>query len=147
MTLFEQVDSPQDLRRLAVDQLPGLAAEMRADMIDAISQTGGHLGSGLGVLELSIALHYVHDFRKDRLVFDVGHQCYPHKMLTGRKDRMRTMRQTDGLCGFPHPAESDYDLFHTGHAGSSISLGLGLAAADKAAGTDRRTVVVIGDAG
>jgi 1-deoxy-D-xylulose-5-phosphate synthase len=147
MSLFDHVDSPQDLRRLPVEQLTGLAAEMRADLIDAISQTGGHLGSGLGVLELTIALHYVHDFRRDRLVFDVGHQCYPHKMLTGRKGRMRTMRQTDGLCGFPHPAESEYDLFHTGHAGTSVSLGLGLAAADKAAGNGRRTVVVIGDAG
>jgi 1-deoxy-D-xylulose-5-phosphate synthase len=147
MSLFDHVDSPQDLRRLPVEQLPELAEAMRADLIDAISQTGGHLGSGLGVLELTIALHYVHDFRRDRLVFDVGHQCYPHKMLTGRKQRLRTMRQTDGLCGFPHPFESDYDLFHTGHAGTSISLGLGLAAADKAAGTQRRTVVVIGDAG
>ena len=145
--MFEKVDSPEELRRLSVEDLVPLAAEMRADLIDAISQTGGHLGSGLGVLELTIALHYVHDFRRDRLVFDVGHQCYPHKMLTGRKDRMRTMRQTDGLCGFPHPEESEYDLFHTGHAGTSISLGLGLAAADKARGEDRRTVVVIGDAG
>jgi 1-deoxy-D-xylulose-5-phosphate synthase len=147
VSVFEKVNGPEDLRRLPVEELPGLAAEMRAELIDAISRTGGHLGSGLGVVELTIALHYVHDFRRDRLVFDVGHQCYPHKLLTGRKDRIRTMRQTDGLCGFPHPAESDYDLFHTGHAGTSISLGLGLAVADKAAGEDRRTVVVIGDAG
>jgi 1-deoxy-D-xylulose-5-phosphate synthase len=147
MSVFEKVDQPEDLRRLSVEELPALAAEMRAELIDAISQTGGHLGSGLGVLELSIALHYVHDFKRDRLVFDVGHQCYPHKLLTGRKHRIRTMRQTDGLCGFPHPEESEYDLFHTGHAGTSISLGLGLAVADKRAGSDRRTVVVIGDAG
>jgi 1-deoxy-D-xylulose-5-phosphate synthase len=147
VSVFEQVNSPEDLRRLPVDELPQLAQEMRGELIDAISRTGGHLGSGLGVVELTIALHYVHDFRRDRLVFDVGHQCYPHKLLTGRKDRIRTMRQTDGLCGFPHPDESDYDLFHTGHAGTSISLGLGLAVADKAAGEDRRTVVVIGDAG
>jgi len=148
MSLFDKVDLPEDLRRLPVEDLPALAGEMRAELIDAISQTGGHLGSGLGVLELTIALHYVHDFRKDRLVFDVGHQCYPHKLLTGRKRRIRTMRQTDGLCGFPHPDESDYDLFHTGHAGTSISLGLGLAVADKLGGhPDRRTVVVIGDAG
>jgi 1-deoxy-D-xylulose-5-phosphate synthase len=147
VSLFDQVNSPEDLRRLPVDSLPGLADEMRRELIDAISLTGGHLGSGLGVVELTLALHYVHDFRRDRLVFDVGHQCYPHKLLTGRKHRIRTMRQTDGLCGFPHPAESDYDLFHTGHAGTSISLGLGLAVADKAAGEERRTVVVIGDAG
>ncbi len=147
MSVFAKVDSPEDLRRLPQEALPELAAEMRAELIDAISQTGGHLGSGLGVLELTIALHYVHDFRHDRLVFDVGHQCYPHKLLTGRKHLIRTMRRTDGLCGFPHPAESEYDLFHTGHAGTSISLGLGLAVADQRAGSDRRTVVVIGDAG
>jgi 1-deoxy-D-xylulose-5-phosphate synthase len=145
--LLDQIDSPEALRRLPVESLPALAAEMRAELIEAISKTGGHLGSGLGVVELTIALHYVHDFRHDRLVFDVGHQCYPHKMLTGRRGRMDTMRQIDGLCGFPHPVESDFDLFHTGHAGTSISLGLGLAVADKAAGSDRRTVVVIGDAG
>jgi 1-deoxy-D-xylulose-5-phosphate synthase len=147
VSVFDKVNGPEDLRRLPVDELPVLAQEMRAELIEAISRTGGHLGSGLGVLELTIALHYVHDFRRDRLVFDVGHQCYPHKLLTGRKQRIGSMRQTDGLCGFPHPAESDYDLFHTGHAGTSISLGLGLAVADKAAGEDRRTVVVIGDAG
>ncbi len=147
MSHFDHVDSPEDLRRLQVEELPSLADDMREELIAAISETGGHMGSGLGVLELTIALHYVYDFRNDRLVFDVGHQCYPHKMLTHRKHRMRTMRQTDGLCGFPHPAESDFDLFHTGHAGTSISLGLGLAAADKAAGLDRRTVVIIGDAG
>jgi 1-deoxy-D-xylulose-5-phosphate synthase len=147
VSLFEKVNSPEDLRRLPVDELPRLAEEMRLELIEAISQTGGHLGSGLGVVELTVALHYLYDFRRDRLVFDVGHQCYPHKLLTGRKDRIRTMRQTDGLCGFPHPVESEYDLFHTGHAGTSISLGLGLAAAAKAAGEDRRTVVVIGDAG
>ncbi|MGQ0553629.1 MAG: 1-deoxy-D-xylulose-5-phosphate synthase [Planctomycetota bacterium] len=147
MAAYDHIDSPEDLRRLSIEELPGLAAEMRADLIDAIRQTGGHLGSGLGVLELTLALHYVHDFRHDRLVFDVGHQCYPHKMLTGRKGRLRTMRQTDGLCGFPHPEESEFDLFHTGHAGTSISLGLGLAVADRRAGNDRRTVVLIGDAG
>ena len=147
LPLFERIDSPEDLRRLSVDDLPGLAGEMRAEMIDAITETGGHMGSGLGVMELTIALHYIYDFRHDRLVFDVGHQCYPHKMLTGRKGRMRTMRMTDGLCGFPHPNESEYDLFHTGHAGTSISLGLGLAVADKQEGKGRRSVVVIGDAG
>ena len=146
-TLLDQIDSPEALRRLPADSLPEVAAAMRSELIEAISRTGGHLGSGLGVVELTIALHYVYDFRHDRLVFDVGHQCYPHKLLTGRRGRIGTMRQIDGLCGFPHPDESDYDLFHTGHAGTSISLGLGLAVADKAAGNDRRTVVVIGDAG
>lgn len=147
MSLFDNVDSPQDLRRLSLDELPVLADEMRAELIETIHKTGGHLGSGLGVLELTIALHYIYDFSHDRLVFDVGHQCYPHKMLTGRKHRLGTVRQDDGLCGFPHPEESDTDLFHTGHAGTSISLALGLAHADKLAGNDRRTVAVIGDAG
>ncbi|MHC5212777.1 MAG: 1-deoxy-D-xylulose-5-phosphate synthase [Planctomycetota bacterium] len=147
MSAFGSVDSPEALRRLPVEDLPALADELREELIEAISRTGGHLGSGLGVLELTMALHYVHDFKHDRIVFDVGHQCYPHKMLTGRRHLMDTMRKTDGLCGFPHPDESGYDLFHTGHAGTSISLGLGLAAADKRAGEDRRTVVLIGDAG
>ncbi|MED5329904.1 MAG: 1-deoxy-D-xylulose-5-phosphate synthase [Planctomycetota bacterium] len=147
MSLFESVGSPEDLLRIPPDRLPDLADEMREELIETIAKTGGHLGSGLGVLELTIALHYVFDFRRDRLVFDVGHQCYPHKMLTGRKERLNTVRGDDGLCGFPHPQESEYDLFHTGHAGTSVSLGLGLALADKKAGEDRRTVVVIGDAG
>ncbi|MCB9897588.1 MAG: 1-deoxy-D-xylulose-5-phosphate synthase [Planctomycetes bacterium] len=146
MALFEKIDSPDDLRRLPLEDLETLAGEMRGDLIETISRTGGHLGSGLGVVELTVALHYVFDFRKDRLVFDVGHQCYPHKMLTGRKARMGTMRQDDGLCGFPHPNESEYDLFHTGHAGTAISLALGLARADKLAGNGRRTVAVVGDA-
>src|SRR4030095_5019521 len=147
MALLDQIDSPEALRRLPVESLPALAAEMRAELIEAISKTGGALRSGPGVVELTIALHYVHDFRCERLVFDVGHQCYPHKLLTGRKHLIRTMRQTDGLCGFPHPDASEYDLFHTGHAGTRISLRLGLSGADRAAGEDRRTVVVIGDAG
>lgn len=146
MSLLDQIDGPDALRRLSVEELPQLADEMRAELIETISRTGGHLGSGLGVLEMTIALHTVFDFRKDRLVFDVGHQCYPHKMLTGRRGRMDTMRQDDGLCGFPHPNESDYDLFHTGHAGTSISLALGLAAADKQLGRDSTTIAVVGDA-
>ena len=134
MSLFESVGSPEDLLRIPPDRLPDLADEMREELIETIAKTGGHLGSGLGVLELTIALHYVFDFRRDRLVFDVGHQCYPHKMLTGRKERLNTVRGDDGLCGFPHPQESEYDLFQTGHAGTSVSLGLGLALADKKAG-------------
>lgn len=146
MSLFQDINDPSDLRRLSEDDLPLVAEEMRAELIETISRTGGHLGSGLGVLELTLALHYVFDFSKDRLVFDVGHQCYPHKMLTGRKDLLHTMRKDDGLCGFPHPEESEQDLFHTGHAGTSVSLALGLAVADKLAGNGRRTVAVVGDA-
>lgn len=146
MTLFDAINSPEDLRRLSVDELPTVADEMRAVLIDTISKTGGHLGSGLGVLELTMALHFVFDFSKDRVVFDVGHQCYPHKMLTGRKHQLHTMRMDDGLCGFPHPAEHEQDMFHTGHAGTSISSALGLAVADKLAGNNRRTVAVVGDA-
>lgn len=146
MSLFQDINDPADLRRLSEDELPRLAEEMRKELIETISRTGGHLGSGLGVLELTLALHYVFDFSRDRLVFDVGHQCYPHKMLTGRKGRLNTVRQDEGLCGFPHPIESDQDLFHTGHAGTSVSLALGLAVADKLAGNDRRTIAVVGDA-
>ncbi len=146
MALFDSIRGPQDLRRLSPEELTELAKEMRAELIETISRTGGHLGSGLGVLELTIALHSLYDFSHDRIVFDVGHQCYPHKMLTGRRERMDTMRKDDGLCGFPHPHESDFDQFHTGHAGTAISLALGLAAADKQAGNDRRTVAIVGDA-
>src|SRR6185369_9148032 len=101
----------------------------RAFLLDSVQRTGGHLGSNLGVVELTVALHRVFDFRRDRLVWDVSHQAYPHKILTGRRERFGSLRQTDGLCGFTHPDESPYDLFHTGHAGTSISLGLGLATA------------------
>ncbi|RKY22397.1 MAG: 1-deoxy-D-xylulose-5-phosphate synthase [Planctomycetota bacterium] len=146
MSLFDSIHDPADLRRLPVEDLPALAEEMRVSLIETVSKTGGHLGSGLGVLELTLALHHVFDLKHDRLVLDVGHQCYPHKMLTGRKQRMDTMRMDEGLCGFPHPDESPYDMFHTGHAGTSISLALGLAVADKLAGNDRRTVAVVGDA-
>ena len=146
MAVFDSIQGPDDLARLSLDDLGVVAQEMRAELIETISRTGGHLGSGLGVVELTLALHSLYDFRKDRLVFDVGHQCYPHKMLTGRRHRMDTMRQDDGLCGFPHPAESETDQFHTGHAGTAISLALGLALADKQAGNGRRTVAVVGDA-
>lgn len=146
MSLFDSIRSPKDLVRLSPEELTELAREMRLELIETITKTGGHLGSGLGVLEMTVALHSLYDFSHDRLVFDVGHQCYPHKMLTGRRDRMDTMRMDDGLCGFPHPAESDTDQFHTGHAGTAISLALGLAAADKQAGNGRRTVAVVGDA-
>ena len=125
--LFDSIHSPQDLKRLSADDLPAFCAAMRAFLLETVQQTGGHLGSNLGIVEVATALHHVFDFRRDRLVWDVSHQCYPHKVLTGRREGFGGLRQTGGLCGFTHPGESDYDLFHTGHAGTSIALGLGLA--------------------
>src|SRR5689334_18918888 len=125
--------------------LPQLAREVRDEMIDAVSRTGGHLGAGLGVVELTIAIHNVFNTPNDRLIFDVGHQCYPHKILTGRRDRIRTLRQEDGLSGFTRRAESEYDPFGAAHSSTSISAGLGMAVAADLDKTDRRVIAVIGD--
>ncbi len=149
--LLETVQSPADLKRLSVDQLEQLAGELREAICDRVSQTGGHLAPNLGVVELTIALHYVFDFSHDRLLFDVGHQCYPHKLLTGRQDLFENLRTRQGMAGFPDPSESPYDLFSVGHAGTAISTAVGMARADDlAAGglgrSDRRTVALIGDA-
>ncbi|MFT5287337.1 MAG: 1-deoxy-D-xylulose-5-phosphate synthase [Planctomycetota bacterium] len=144
--LLDAIRSPEDLKRLTVDQLPQVCDELRKFLLDAVQNTGGHLGSNLGVVELTTALHHVFDFRRDRLVWDVSHQCYPHKVLTGRRDMFPTLRQTGGLCGFTHPEESPYDLFHTGHAGTSISLGLGMAKALSHEPDRPHVVSVIGDA-
>jgi 1-deoxy-D-xylulose-5-phosphate synthase len=143
--LLDQVREPDDLRRLAVEQLPQLAAELRQDTIDAVAVTGGHLGAGLGVIELTVALHYVFDTPRDRLVWDVGHQAYPHKILTGRRDRIRTLRQPGGLSGFTKRAESDYDPFGAAHSSTSISAGLGMAVARDLEGKPHNVVCVIGD--
>ncbi|MFN0006938.1 MAG: 1-deoxy-D-xylulose-5-phosphate synthase [Planctomycetota bacterium] len=145
-SLLEQIDSPLDLKRLQTSELARVCAEMRAFLLDSIQKTGGHLGSNLGTIEITTALHYVFDFRRDRLVFDVSHQAYPHKLLTGRRGRFGTLRQTDGLCGFTHPEESDYDLFHTGHAGTAISLALGLALARRHEEKPTQVVALVGDA-
>ncbi len=144
--LLEQIHSPADLKRLPREALPQLCEEIRAFLLESVERTGGHLGSNLGVVELTVALHTVFDFRRDRLVWDVSHQGYVHKILTGRRERFETLRQTDGLCGFTHPRESEYDLFHTGHAGTSISLGLGLALGLVHAQDRPHVVSVIGDA-
>ena len=144
--MLDLVNSPADLRRLPLTDLPLLCAQMREFLLQTVPVTGGHLGSNLGVVELTVALHRVFDLRRDRCVWDVSHQAYPHKMLTGRRERFGTLRQTGGLCGFTHPEESEYDLFHTGHAGTSISLALGLAhglGSDKGAA---HAIAVIGDA-
>ncbi|MDF1608600.1 1-deoxy-D-xylulose-5-phosphate synthase [Hoeflea sp. YIM 152468] len=143
--LLDTVRFPSDLRGIDDKLLPQLAAELRAEMIDAVSRTGGHLGAGLGVVELTIAIHKVFDTPHDRLIFDVGHQCYPHKILTGRRDRIRTLRQQDGLSGFTKRDESEYDPFGAAHSSTSISAGLGMAVASGLTATPRNVVSVIGD--
>ncbi|HRY22909.1 MAG: 1-deoxy-D-xylulose-5-phosphate synthase [Geminicoccaceae bacterium] len=143
--LLDQINEPRDLRRLQRSSLGQLASELRQETIDAVSVTGGHLGAGLGVVELTVALHYVFDTPYDRLIWDVGHQCYPHKILTGRRDRIRTLRQPGGISGFTRRSESVYDPFGAAHSSTSISAGLGMAVADQLEGRDRNVVAVIGD--
>ncbi|KQM76393.1 1-deoxy-D-xylulose-5-phosphate synthase [Xylophilus sp. Leaf220] len=143
--LLHRIDDPAALRALSRDELKQLAGELRAYVIDSVSKTGGHLSSNLGTVELTIALHAVFDTPRDRLVWDVGHQTYPHKILTGRRDRMSTLRQQGGLSGFPQRAESDYDTFGTAHSSTSISAALGMAMAAKQKGEDRHAVAIIGD--
>ncbi len=143
--LLQQVDFPADLRRLNESDLPALAAELRRFLIGTVSKTGGHLAAGLGTVELTIALHYVFNTPEDRLVWDVGHQTYPHKILTGRRERMLSLRQKGGLSGFPRRSESPYDTFGVGHASTSIGAALGMAVAAARAGSDRNVVAIIGD--
>ena len=143
--LLDTIHSPADLRKLARGQLKTLGDELRAYLIDSVSKTGGHLSSNLGTVELTVALHYVFNTPEDRLVWDVGHQTYPHKILTGRKDRMDTLRQLGGLSGFPRRDESPYDTFGTAHSSTSISAALGMALAAKQKGEDRYSVAIIGD--
>lgn len=143
--LLDTIDLPQDLRRLDTKQLPQLAAELRAFLLESVGKTGGHFASNLGAVELTVALHYVYHTPEDHLVWDVGHQSYPHKILTGRKNRMDTMRKYGGLAGFPKRGESAYDAFGVGHSSTSIGAALGMAVADKLAGKTSRSVAVIGD--
>src|SRR5215468_11354581 len=143
--LLDTIHSPADTRELSIPQLKQLADELRAETIDAVSQTGGHLGAGLGVVELTVALHHVYETPKDILIWDVGHQAYPHKILTGRRDRMRTLRQGGGLSGFTRRSESEYDPFGAAHSSTSISAGLGMAVARDMKGEKRNVVAVIGD--
>ena len=143
--LLDLVKTPSDLRKLEEGQLRQLADELRAETIDAVAVTGGHLGAGLGVIELTVALHYVFDTPADRLVWDVGHQAYPHKILTGRRDRIRTLRQGGGLSGFTKRAESEYDPFGAAHSSTSISATLGMAVARDLGGKKNNVVAVIGD--
>ncbi|PKP95980.1 MAG: 1-deoxy-D-xylulose-5-phosphate synthase, partial [Alphaproteobacteria bacterium HGW-Alphaproteobacteria-15] len=143
--LLDLVDTPEDLRRLKPEQLRQLADELRSEMIDAVSTSGGHLGSGLGVVELTVAIHFVFNTPQDKLVWDVGHQCYPHKIITGRRDRIRTLRQGGGLSGFTKRSESEYDPFGAAHSSTSISAALGFAIANKLKGRPGRGIAVIGD--
>jgi len=143
--LLDTVQSPADIRDFDDTQLRALADEVRADMIEAVSLTGGHLGAGLGVVELTVALHHIFDTPRDRLIWDVGHQAYPHKILTGRRKQLRTIRQGGGLSGFTNRAESEFDPFGAGHSSTSISSGLGMSVARDLSGGDNRVVCVIGD--
>jgi 1-deoxy-D-xylulose-5-phosphate synthase len=143
--LLDRIRDPRDLRQLPRERLKDLADELRAETIDAVSVTGGHLGAGLGVVELTVAIHYVFDTPHDRLIWDVGHQSYPHKILTGRRDRIRTLRQPGGLSGFTRRSESVYDPFGAAHSSTSISAGLGMAVASRLEGIERRVICVIGD--
>ncbi|MDP3540595.1 MAG: 1-deoxy-D-xylulose-5-phosphate synthase [Azonexus sp.] len=144
-SLLESINSPADLRRLDRKQLPQLAIELRAFLIDSVSQTGGHLSSNLGTVELTIALHAVFNTPEDRLVWDVGHQCYAHKILTGRREGMNRLRMHGGVSGFPKRSESPYDTFGVGHSSTSISAALGMALAAKHKGEDRKAIAIIGD--
>ena len=143
--LLDSIQSPADVRRLSPAQLPALADELRSYLINSVAKTGGHLSSNLGTVELTVALHHVFNTPHDRLVWDVGHQTYPHKILTGRRDQMHSLRQTGGLAGFPKRDESVYDAFGTAHSSTSISAALGMALAAKQKGEQRHCVAIIGD--
>src|SRR5690606_23129076 len=143
--LLDSIDSPAELRALSEKQLPELAEELRAFLLYTVGQTGGHFGAGLGVIELTLALHYVYQTPDDRLVWDVGHQTYPHKILTGRREAMGSLRQPGGISGFPKRSESEFDTFGVGHSSTSISAALGMALGAAARGDERRVAAVIGD--
>src|SRR6185369_5860354 len=144
-TMLDAIKSPADLRRINEKDLPKVVEDLRSETISAVAVTGGHLGAGLGVVELTVALHYVFDTPNDRLIWDVGHQAYPHKILTGRRDRIRTLRQRGGLSGFTKRAESEYDSFGAAHSSTSISAALGMAVARDLDGEKRNVIAVIGD--
>ena len=144
-SLLDIINSPDDLKCISIEELTQLSSELRSDMIDIVSQTGGHLGAGLGVVELSIAIHYVFDTPNDRLIWDVGHQAYPHKILTGRRNLMSTLRKSKGLSGFTKRTESIYDPFGAGHSSTSISAALGMAVARDKLNKSNNVIAVIGD--
>ena len=145
MKLLSTITYPEDLRKLPEGELPALARELRGFIIDVVSAKEGHLGASLGVVELTVALHAVFDTPRDKLIWDVGHQCYPHKILTGRRELMPTLRQKDGIAGFPKRSESEYDAFGTGHSSTSISAALGMSIAARQTGASHKSVAIIGD--
>ena len=142
---LDKVNFPSDIKKLSIDELKILSKEIREEMIEAVSVTGGHLGAGLGVIELTVALHYVFNTPKDKLVWDVSHQCYPHKIITGRRDRIKTLRKGGGLSGFTKRTESEYDPFGAAHSSTSISSTLGMAVAKKLSNNNNNVIAVIGD--
>tara|TARA_B100000674_G_scaffold485950_1_gene493583 strand:- start:2356 stop:2988 length:633 start_codon:yes stop_codon:yes gene_type:complete len=142
---LNNINFPSDLKKIKEHELQKVADELRKETIDAVSETGGHLGASLGVVELSVALHYIFDTPKDKLIWDVGHQCYPHKILTGRKERIRTLRKGGGLSGFTKRKESEYDPFGAAHSSTSISSALGIAEANKLSNKSDNVIAVIGD--
>lgn len=144
-SLLQQIDSPSQMKELSIAELTKLADELREFIIQSVSKSGGHLSSGLGTVELTVALHHIFNTPDDRLVWDVGHQSYPHKILTGRREQMSTIRTKDGLSGFPRREESPYDTFGVGHSSTSISAALGMAIAAKQQNSDRRVAAIIGD--
>lgn len=143
--LLNKINYPADIKKLSIDDLKKLAKEIRKYTISTVEKTGGHLASTLGAVELTIALHYVYNTPKDKLIWDVGHQGYAHKILTGRKDKLNTIRQYGGLCGFLAPSESEYDAFGAGHASTSISAAFGIASAREIKKEDYKVVAIIGD--
>ena len=142
---LDLINFPSDIKKLTQSELRKLADEVREELIDAVSETGGHLGAGLGVVELTVALHYIFDTPNDKLIWDVGHQSYPHKILTGRKDKIRTLRKGNGLSGFTKRAESEYDPFGAAHSSTSISSALGITLANKLSNKSNNVIAVIGD--
>ena len=143
--LLQNINSPDDVRAMEESQLPALADELRQFVIQSVAQTGGHLSAGLGTVEITLALHYVYNTPVDKLVWDVGHQSYPHKIITGRREQMSTIRKRGGLSGFPKRSESPYDTFGVGHSSTSISAALGMSLAAKMQGSGQKTVAIIGD--
>ncbi|HID32880.1 MAG TPA: 1-deoxy-D-xylulose-5-phosphate synthase, partial [bacterium (Candidatus Stahlbacteria)] len=143
--ILDRVNNPMDLKELSIEELEDLAQEIRDLIIDVCSKNGGHVGPNLGVVELTLGLHYVFNTPEDKIIWDVGHQCYTHKIVTGRKDEFHTLRKRGGISGFPKPDESPYDVFATGHSSTSLSVALGLAVARDLNGSREKIVVVIGD--
>ena len=145
MSFLDKINSPEDLKKISKNDLPLLASEIRKIIIDVVSKNGGHLAPSLGTVELAIAIHYVFNAPDDKIIWDVGHQSYAHKLLTGRRDRFHTLRQYNGICGFTRMSESLYDAFSTGHSSTSISAGLGIACAKRLKNDNSKVIAVIGD--